>query len=68
MELKLEKKMQKLLKTSELAKILGLSESTLKMWRCYNQKGPKWIKIGPVVRYREEDVKSWLEELTDGCK
>jgi excisionase family DNA binding protein len=47
--------------TEELAEFLGLSPRTLKDWR--NQgKGPKSVRIGhKTIRYRKEDVDSWIK-------
>jgi predicted site-specific integrase-resolvase len=47
-----------MLTSKELAERLKMSEGTLRNWRCYG-KGPKWIRVGGAIRYRESDVKKW---------
>jgi len=53
-----------LLSTSELATFLGVPVATIYAWR---QKGygPKGIRIGRHVRYRKEDVDTWLRRQED---
>lgn len=46
--------------TREAAKYLGLSMSTLNKWRCYGF-GPKYLKLGRAVRYRQEELDRYLE-------
>lgn len=46
--------------TREAAKYLGLSMSTLNKWRCYGF-GPKYLKLGRAVRYRQEELDLYLE-------
>ncbi len=47
----------------ELAQRLNLSVSTLAKWRCYGH-GPAYRKIGNRIRYDEDEVAAWLEQLT----
>ena len=47
----------------EAAKLLGISEKTLQAWRC-NSKGPVYIKVGRTVRYRKEDLQSYIDRKT----
>lgn len=50
----------KLLSNSETAALVGLKPNTLEVWR--NQgKGPRYRKIGRLVRYSESDVLTWLD-------
>lgn len=50
-----------LLDTTEAAKYLGLSVSTLNKWRLIGE-GPAWRKVGPVcVRYSTDDITAWLD-------
>ena len=56
-----------LLDTNEVAKILGLSPKTLKIWRCQGQDcGPPFVKLGigrtALVRYRASDVEDWIAQ------
>lgn len=51
----------------ELAARLGVSRSTLQSWR-YSGRGPRYIKIGRLVRYRNADVEAFLAACTrDQC-
>lgn len=36
---------------------------TLEQWR-YLKRGPKFIKVGKLVRYEESDLQEWLEQQT----
>jgi excisionase family DNA binding protein len=45
--------------TEELAERLRISTSTLRRWRS-NGEGPKFIRVGKKVRYRQSDVEDWL--------
>jgi excisionase family DNA binding protein len=49
----------------ELAKRLGVSRSTLQSWR-YAGRGPRYIKLGRLVRYRSADVEAYLRAQTRG--
>jgi predicted DNA-binding transcriptional regulator AlpA len=51
--------MQPLLTQKQCAEMLGLSERTLERLRTMGT-GPKFIRIGHSIRYRPEDVQSWL--------
>ena len=54
----------RLLSTDELAEILGLSPATLRTWR-WSGVGPKYFRLNGIagpVRFRQEDVESWLNE------
>jgi predicted DNA-binding transcriptional regulator AlpA len=50
---------EELLTTEQTAKILGFAPQTLKGWRV-SGCGPEFIKIGNAVRYRRDDLTSWL--------
>jgi predicted DNA-binding transcriptional regulator AlpA len=52
----------RLLKESEVFQLLNIGESTGQQWRLKGL-GPRFIKIGKSVRYRESDVKSYIESL-----
>lgn len=47
----------------ELAARLGVSRSTLQSWR-YSGRGPRYIKLGRLVRYRNADVEAFLNAST----
>lgn len=44
----------------DVAEIFRLSVATMRHWRLTG-KGPKWLKLGSAVRYRPEDVQTYLE-------
>ena len=52
-----------LLAPDEVAEYYGVPLATLAQWR-YLGKGPTSIRVGRHVRYRLEDVESWLEANT----
>jgi predicted DNA-binding transcriptional regulator AlpA len=51
------------LTTSDAAKIVGLSESTLAKLRLYGN-GPTYCKLGRRVVYRPADLDAWLQSRT----
>jgi excisionase family DNA binding protein len=46
-----------------VAQRLGISERTLERKRC-DGTGPRFVKCGRAVRYRESDIEEWLESQT----
>ena len=48
-----------LLTETDVSKQLRVSLAALRKWRVLN-RGPKFVKMGPLVRYRQDDIKSWL--------
>ena len=52
---------RKLLSANELAEYLGVPIATLYRWN-YMGTGPRAIKVGRHLRYRERDVEGWLED------
>ncbi len=46
--------------TAEISEMFGLGESYLRKLRQL-RRGPKYSKLGRMVRYRREDVDKWLE-------
>lgn len=46
-----------------LAALLAVSRSTLQSWR-YSGKGPRYIKVGRLIRYRNSDVDAFLHAST----
>lgn len=50
---------QTVLNTRQAAQALGLRPSTLETWRVRGA-GPVFLKLGKAVRYREEDLKTFL--------
>jgi excisionase family DNA binding protein len=49
----------------QVAKQLSVSVATLRRWRLIS-RGPQFIKVGSLVRYRPEHVEQWLAELPTG--
>jgi len=49
------------LTTNEVAERLRVSSITLARWRC-NGTGPKYMKVGGRVLYREDDVAAYENE------
>jgi predicted DNA-binding transcriptional regulator AlpA len=49
-----------LLTSAQLVSWIGAKHGTLRTWRCYG-RGPKWLKLGRRVVYRQSDVEAWLE-------
>lgn len=53
----------RLLSTEEVARILVVPVSTLYCWR-YKGTGPNAYRVGKHLRYRLEDLLSWLETVS----
>jgi excisionase family DNA binding protein len=51
--------------TEEVAKQLRVSVASLRRWRL-ERRGPLFIKVGSLVRYRLEEVEVWLAALPTG--
>ncbi len=60
-----ENVMPNLLTEEQVAKQLSVSVASLRRWRLLN-RGPKFLKVGSLVRYRPDDVERWLGELPTG--
>ena len=54
-----------LLTEHDVSKQLRVSLGSLRRWRMIRQ-GPPFVKIGPLVRYRVEDVEAWLSVQPTG--
>ena len=50
-----------LLTTEEAARLLGLSPSTLEIWRCTRRYHIPFIKVWHRVCYRRSDLLAWLQ-------
>ncbi len=57
--------MSELITEREIAKQLHVSLALVRRWRV-EKRGPTFIKVGPLVRYRPEDVQAWLTDLPKG--
>ena len=49
-----------ILTSSEAAKLLRVGEQTLRNWRVSGE-GPKFAKFGRNIRYRVQDLLSWMD-------
>ena len=54
---------KELLTTGEVAQWLKVAESTVRKWVHYGFI--PHVKIGRCVRFREEDIETWLQERTE---
>ena len=50
---------RQLLNNDETADMLNVSRRTLPVWRVQG-KGPKFIKIGKLVRYERTEIDAWI--------
>ena len=57
--------MQNFLTEKEVARQLRVSLASLRRWRLM-QRGPRFVKVGALVRYRPEDLEQWTEGLPAG--
>jgi excisionase family DNA binding protein len=57
--------LERLLTVDDVADYLGVPKATVYKWR-YEGQGPAGYRVGRFVRYRAEDVDSWLESQRDG--
>lgn len=53
----------KLLTSDQVADLLGVQEGTVRLWRMQG-KGPRFKKIGTLVRYDEADVLAYINAGT----
>lgn len=60
-----EASMHCLLTEDDVAKQLHVSVASLRRWRMLH-RGPQFIKVGALVRYRPEDLDLWLAALPTG--
>ena len=54
-----------LLNEYEVAEMLDVSVSTVRRWRLF-KRGPRYLKLGALCRYRLEDISVWLESRPKG--
>lgn len=54
-----ETPVRQLLNNDETADMLNVSRRTLPVWRVQG-KGPKFIKIGKLVRYERTEIEAWI--------
>lgn len=49
-----------LAKATDVARFLGTAPKLLAQWR-YEGRGPQYVKVGRLVRYRWDDVQAWVD-------
>lgn len=52
--------LKKLLTPDEVGEILGVTSSTLAVWRATKRYPLKYIKSGRLIRYRPEDLEDFI--------
>ena len=57
--------MLNLLTEDEVALQLNVSLASLRRWRL-ERRGPRFVKLGSLVRYQPQDVETWLGSLPSG--
>jgi hypothetical protein len=57
--------MLNLLTEEQVAQQLHVSLASLRRWRL-ERRGPRFIKVSSLVRYRPEDLEEWLRRLPAG--
>jgi predicted DNA-binding transcriptional regulator AlpA len=60
-----ETQIETLLDERQLSRLLGVSIGALRFWRGAG-KGPRFRKVGQLVRYAPSDVKAWLNSRPIG--
>jgi len=60
--------MEKLLSPREASEYLGLATQTLAKWRCEGLQGPAFVRVGRLIRYRQNDLRDWLDQHTVGSR
>jgi len=56
-----------LLVEQDVANHIGVSIQTLRKWR-YDGIGPRHIKIGRTIRYRQEDIDAFFAQASEGTE
>jgi hypothetical protein len=54
--------MLNLLTETDVAELLRVSLASVRRWRL-EKRGPAFVKVGTCVRYRPEDLESWVGSL-----
>ena len=57
--------MQNFLTEQDVARQIKISLASLRKWRV-EQRGPQFVKVGALVRYRPEDLEEWMARLPKG--
>jgi len=53
-----------LLTTEDVADLLGVKPATLVDWR-HELRGPTWVKMNRLVRYRLSDILRWQKQALE---
>lgn len=53
--------MKNLMTPVEVADLLQVAVRTLADWR-YRKVGPRYIKVGQVIRYKREDINAYMRQ------
>ena len=54
--------LEALVNEHEVARLTGLSVASVRRWRLL-KTGPRATKIGAAIRYKPEDVRTWLDSM-----
>jgi len=57
--------MQNFMTEKEVAGQLNVGLASLRRWRLEG-RGPQFVKVGALVRYRPEDLEQWMAALPTG--
>jgi hypothetical protein len=57
--------MESFLTEFDVSEQLKVSVACLRRWRL-RRTGPRFVKVGPLVRYRPEDLEDWVAALPAG--
>jgi predicted DNA-binding transcriptional regulator AlpA len=57
--------MQTILDQKRVASLLGISTRTLERYRV-SGTGPRYVKLGKLVRYLKTDIDAWIEQNHSG--
>jgi predicted DNA-binding transcriptional regulator AlpA len=60
-----EQPLETLLDEKELSRLFRVSIGTLRFWRAIG-RGPRYRKVGQLVRYAPSDVQAWLDSRPIG--
>ena len=56
---------ERLLNDHEVAALIGVSIATVRRWRLL-RRGPRYLRIGVLIRYRPESIREWLDARPTG--
>jgi predicted DNA-binding transcriptional regulator AlpA len=56
---------ERLLNDRQVAELMSVSVATVRRWRLHGA-GPRYFKIGALVRYCPEEVRTWLKARPAG--